>query len=218
MHCCSKIICDGCLYAEGLRQHRQNVQDKKCPFCRQSITLTQEDTNKNLMKRVAANDPVAIRKIGVCHFHKEEYDKAFEYLTKAAELGDTTAHYNLSRLYSEGHGVEKDEEMMLFHLEEAAIAGHPRARNNLGCHEGDNGRTDRAVKHLIIAANLGLDESLKTLKDLYKVGTITKDVFAAVLRGHYAAVDATKSEQRKEVEKAKNEVKIAKYGQTSREG
>jgi len=43
------------------------------------------------------------------------------------------AHYKLSVLYREGEGVEKDTKKELFHLEEAAIAGHPRARFRLGC-------------------------------------------------------------------------------------
>jgi len=60
-------------------------------------------------------------------------------------------------LYSEGQGVEKDQKKELFHLEEAAIGGHPEARYNLACIEGINDRIDRAVKHFIIAANLGHD-------------------------------------------------------------
>jgi TPR repeat protein len=49
-------------------------------------------------------------------------------------------------LSPEGNGVEKDEKKELHHLEEAAIAGHPVARHNLGCYEGMNGRMERAVK------------------------------------------------------------------------
>ena len=127
---------------------------------------------------------------------------AFEYLTKAVELGDVDAHYQLSVMYHEGNGVEKDEKKELHHLEEAAIAGHPVARHNLGCYEWKNERFDRAVKHFIIAAKLGHDDSLDILKKGYTWGDVSKEDFAAALRGHRAAVDATKSPQREAAEAA----------------
>ena len=121
---------------------------------------------------------------------------AFEYCTKAAELGDAMSHYKLSHSYRRGEGVEKDTKKELFHLEKAAIAGHPDARFNLACHEMRNKRYDKAVKHFIIAANLGDDESIQQLKEFYVDGEVSKDEFAAALRAHQAAVDATKSPQR----------------------
>ena len=73
---------------------------------------------------------------------------------------------------------------------------------NLGCVEGDNGRHERAVKHFIIAANLGHDVALKTLKENFARGFVSKEDFAAALRAHQAAVDATKSPQREAAEAA----------------
>ena len=103
-----------------------------------------------------------------------------------------------------GKGVEKDEKKELHHAEQAAIGGHPDARYNLGCFEWNFGRMDRAVKHLIIAAKLGYDRSFEAVKGLYKDGYVSKEDFAAALRGHQAAIDATKSPQREEaVEHAK---------------
>ena len=63
---------------------------------------------------------------------------------------------------------------------------------------------DKAVKHFIIAVNLGLDESIKTLKEFYAKGVVSKEDFAAALRAHQAAVDATKSPQRDAAEAARN--------------
>ena len=63
--------------------------------------------------------------------------------------------------------------------------------------DAKKGRVDKSVKHLIIAATLGHDQSLKHLKECYKYGVISKDDFAAALRAHQAADDATKSPQRK---------------------
>lgn len=84
----------------------------------------------------------------------------------------------------------------VYHLEEAAIGGHPIARYNLGCVEIENGRFDRAMKHFIIAANLGYDKALDRAKQGFVDGIVNKDDYAAALRGHQAAVDAAKSEQR----------------------
>ena len=57
------------------------------------------------------------------------------------------------------------------------------------------------MKHYIIAAKLGYDESLKAVKNLYKAGCVSKEDFAAALRGYQAAIDATKSPQREEAAK-----------------
>jgi TPR repeat protein len=62
------------------------------------------------------------------------------------------------------------------------------------------GRFDRARKHFIIAANLGYGNSLKAIKDLYEIGHASKEDYASALRSYQAAVEATKSSQRKEAE------------------
>ena len=81
-------------------------------------------------------------------------------------------------------------------MEVAAIQGHAKARHNLGVYEERSGRMERAAKHLIIAANLGYDHSIQDLKNCYKEGLVRKEDFAAALRAHHAAVDATKSQPR----------------------
>ena len=70
---------------------------------------------------------------------------------------------------------------------------------------GRNGEIDRAVKHWMIGTSLGEDRSLHALKDLYKAGDVSKDDFAAALRAHHAAVNATKSPQREEAAKESND-------------
>jgi TPR repeat protein len=155
------------------------------------------------MKRIKANDPDALREMGAKHDSDGDYESAFKFYTKAAELGNVEAHYHLSASYHNGEGVEKDEKKELYHLEEAAIGGHPSARYNLGIAEGKNGRIERSVKHFIIAASLGHDDSLKALKQLYAAGLVSKEDFAAALRAHQAAVDATKSPQREVAQKRK---------------
>ena len=99
------------------------------------------------MKRVAVNDPVALCKLGEIQDDKGDYDGAFKYYTMSAELGDADAHCNLFIAYQNGQGVEKDEKKALYHLEEAAIAGQPYARFNLGCYEKMNGRKSCEASH-----------------------------------------------------------------------
>ncbi|KAK1737687.1 Sel1-like repeat family protein [Skeletonema marinoi] len=192
MSCCSKAICDGCSYANKIRGRRESLE-QICPFCRHPVPATDADIDANRMKRVEANDPVALRRVGKTCYDEGDYGSACEYLTKAAGLGDVEALYHLSVMYKKGDGVEKDGKMAVYHMEEAAIAGHPLARFNLGIYEWNNGSMERALKHFIIAANLGDDKSVEILKKGYSRGLVSKDDFAAALRAHQAAVDATKS-------------------------
>ncbi len=54
------------------------------------------------------------------------------------------------------------------------------------------------MKHFIIGSKLGDNDALKMVKDGFRRGFVSKEDFEAALRGHQAAVDATKSEQREE--------------------
>jgi hypothetical protein len=201
MGCCSKTICLGCNHANQVRQRGLLIpQEPSCAFCREPEPTSKEEFIAMRMKRVEKNDPDAMRQMGAMRDREGDYKSAFEYYTKAAELGDAKAHYNLSVMYRLGQGVEKDEKKEIYHLEVAAIGGHVDARHNLGCHEGNNGRMERAVKHWIIAANMGCDKSLKILWECHAKGFLKKEDLAATLRAHQAAVDATKSPQREEAE------------------
>ena len=195
--CCSKVICNGCHFANMNREFEGELK-RTCPFCRKAAPKTREEINEQMMKRVKVNDPVAICDVGTGRYHKGDYNSALEYWTKAADLGYVHAHFQLSILYQFGEGVEKDEKKEFHHLTEAAIAGHPAARCNLACLEGRNGRVDRAAKHYIIAAKLGCDASLQGVKNLHKAGLVSKEDLVAALRGHQAAIDATTSPQREE--------------------
>jgi TPR repeat protein len=166
-----------------------------CPFCREP-GASGEEYNKRMMKRIKANDPATLCQMGGICYDEGDYEGAFEYLSKAAELKDAAAHYKLGWMYYEGEGVEKDEKKAVYHYEKAAIGGHPNARHNLGCNEEEKGNIERAVKHYIIAANLGYEGSMKTLWSMFKDGDITKEELDATLRTHHAAIDATKSKQR----------------------
>jgi TPR repeat protein len=201
MGCCSKTICKGCSHANQIRQRGlETPQEPSCAFCREPLPKTIKEFDAMIMKRVEKNDPVAMQQMGGMRHGEGDYKSAFEYFTKAAELGDANAHYNLSVMYNLGDGVEKDEKKQVYHLEEAAIGGHVQSRSNLGYHEAKNGRLERAVKHFIIAANMGHEGSMKNLWKCHARGLVEKDDLTATLRAHHAAVNAAKSPQREEAE------------------
>eukprot|EP00985_Skeletonema_marinoi_P000849 scaffold345_cov80-Skeletonema_marinoi.AAC.1 len=122
--CCGTTICSGCVYANQKREWEEKLQPA-CPFCRNILPKTDEEANKNAMKRAKANDPVAMSSMGNRLYDEGDYVGAFEYCTKAAELGDVVAHSDLPVFYQEGLGVEKDEKMRLYHLEKLPLAVIP---------------------------------------------------------------------------------------------
>ena len=197
--CCSKRICNGCNYANHIREEEARCR-KKCLFCREPLPNTEEEAEKLRMKRVEVNDPLALHRMGAVQYNKGDFRSAFEYWTKAAALGDAEAHEGLGCLYRWGRYVEKDEGKGMYHLEEAAIAGHPQARFTRGCYELNDGNNERAMKHFIIAAAQGHDDAMKKLMDRFREGYVSKEDLAATLRAHHATVDAMKSPQRKTAE------------------
>mmetsp|Transcript_20346 Transcript_20346/g.31834 ORF Transcript_20346/g.31834 Transcript_20346/m.31834 type:complete len:311 (+) Transcript_20346:148-1080(+) len=197
--CCSKMICLGCNFANQMREKGGRLE-RKCVFCRHPIPCDDEELKIIVQKRVEANDPVAVFRMGLRCYDAGDYKAAFEYWTKAVDSGDTRAmiyaHFKLSIMYRDGNGVERSKKKQIYHLEEASIAGDPIARNKLGCIEEEYGRMGRAVKHWIIAAKLGEDNALNALKSCYKLGDVSKEDFATALRAHQAFVNETRSPQR----------------------
>ena len=196
--CCSETVCNGCIYANFMSNIHDMVKAGRCPFCRE--VANDDENDKRMMKRAKANDPAALSQMGGRCSKEGDYDAAFEYLTKAAELGDLMARNQLGFMYWKGEGVDKDNEKAAYHFEKAAIGGHPVARHNLAVIEEENGNMERSVKHLIIAANLGDEDSMKVLWKHYSAGNITKEDLDATLRTHQAAINAMKSAQRDEAE------------------
>ena len=54
---------------------------------------------------------------------------------------------------------------------------------------------------IIAATQGGEDHSIKALMNAFKEGLVSKEVLAATLRAHQAAIDATKTPQRDEAAK-----------------
>ena len=194
--CCGKTLCDGCIYAAYKADRRQ-----LCPFCRTPETSLEEEALGRLKKRVGAGDAKAIRNLG-CLYDSgamgvpQDYEKAVELWMQAGELGCDESYFNIAVSYDKGEGVERDEKKERYYLELAAMKGHMLARYNLGCMEMEAGNINRAVKHWMISAGAGDDNSLEAIRQFFLHGGATKDDFEKALHAHQEAKDEMKSDQR----------------------
>ena len=179
--CCGKEICSGCIYAVA---KRDGVG--LCPFCR-TPAPTSDELVEQIKKRMEIGDAEAIRSLGCHYYHgryglQRDYAKALELWHQAGKLGYAPSHFNIGNAYYNGNGVERDEKKALHYWELAAIRGHIKARHNLGIFEGRAGNMDRALKHYMIAARFGYNDSLENIKRSFMNGDATKEDYAKALR------------------------------------
>ena len=137
-----------------------------------------------------------------CNYVQGEYgmpqdsNKANELWLKAGELGCADGYYNLGNSYRTGRGVGMDKKKASHYYELAIMGGCVKARNSLGCMEFQEGNTERAKKHWIIAAKAGNKLSLNSVKEGYMSGDVTKDEYASTLRSYQKSQDEAKSDMR----------------------
>ena len=103
---------------------------------------------------------------------------------------------NIGNAYHFVQGVERDTKKGEHYYELAAIRGNVTARHNLGCIEGRAGNWDRALKHYMIAAGGGYDDSVKNILLLYRHGHATKEDYRNALQAYQTYLDEIRSEQR----------------------
>ena len=173
----------------------------KCPFCRVPLPKLDDEIRERIMKRVEMDDAVAIYSLGRCYYvpvlgFPQDRAKALELWHWAGELGCASAYYNLGHAYYHGTGVERDIELAKHYFELAAIGGDAEARYKLGISEERVGDMSRALKHHMIAAGSGDNDSLKKIREFYMNGHATKDDYAKALRLCQKYVDGIKSAQR----------------------
>ena len=199
--CCGKMICSGCGNAPVKDNLGKVINEKKCPFCRTPVNISDQEFNERLQKRVEVDDAEAIFKLG-CNYRNwkfgfpQDYDKASELFIRAGELGSAEAYCNIGYAYENGEGVEIDEKKADHFYKLAAIGGNANARYNLGNHEKNAGNMNRALKHYMIALECGHNDSLKLIQKLYTNGHATKDDYAKALRAYQAYLAEIKSTQR----------------------
>ena len=194
--CCRKSLCCGCMHADVIENNR-----KLCPFCRTPVATSDKEYIERMKKRVEANDVNAMRNLGCKYYHGEKglqqnYKKAIKLWLRAGELGDTRAFFNLGVACDNGDGVERDTKKAKHYWELAAMGGDVEARHILGNIEEEAGNMSRAMKHWMISAGSGRDDSLTAIRKCFLNGHATKDDFEKALRAHKGAKDEMKSEQR----------------------
>ncbi|EJK46098.1 hypothetical protein THAOC_35255 [Thalassiosira oceanica] len=198
--CCMKGICKGCDYAAKKR----GMSD--CAFCRTPLPDNDADRLALAMAqaRAAKKDPVAINFLGEKYCHgklglQKDMRRAVELWTEAAELDSIQALYNLGVAYDRGEGVEKDVAKAAEFYEKAAMQGHVLSRTKLGFVEvSDRGNYDRAVRHFMISAKMGLEDSVESIKWAFMAGLATKEQYGEALKGYQNAVEEMKSHDRDE--------------------
>jgi len=198
--CCGKVICSGCVCAPVYDDKGNIVTEKSCPFCRTPVPTSYEETTKQDDKRIKLNDCIAIFNRG-CDYDGEhgkprDNAKAMELWHKAGELGYAPAYFNIGCAYDTGDGVEMNKRKAKHYYELAAMQGHVKARHNLGMIEGQAGNYDRALKHHLIAAGAGHNESLDLIRELHTHGCASKDDYAKALESYQVYLDEIKSDQR----------------------
>jgi len=201
MPCCGKGICTGCMLAPVYDNQGNEVDNKKCPFCRIPTPTSIEEAIERMTKRVKADDPVAIYNLGVCsregrNGYPQDYRKALELWHRAGELGHAMAYSNIGYAYHCGRGVERDEKKARHYYELAAIGGDVYARSNLGLVEAHAGNFDRAVKHYTISGRGGHSNAVDNIKRLYSNGLAAKDDYTKALQSYQAYLGEIKSVQR----------------------
>ena len=211
--CCGKNICDGCIYAHKMKANKYN-----CPFCRHPMASTNDERFKLTKKRMACHDSDAFVMMGGVYYIgteeiKQDARKAVALWEKAVELGSELAHYYLGVAYANGEGVERDGEKAMYHWRLAAISGIPMARYNLGqASIQSKPRHPRqvrlAVKHFLIGAEAGHDESLAAIRKCYEDCLVDKEVFEKALRAHKSVSDEMSSKDRVAAHKERAELRI----------
>jgi len=197
--CCMKRVCDGCIYAA-----KKGGLGKRCPFCRILAPDNDAEMVEMMQKRVDAKDPAAIDHLGdLCYngmfgLEKDE-SRGIKLWSEAAELGMTKAHFNLGTLFFYGRGgVTQDKAKAILYWEDGAKQGDAMSRHMLGLVEMGNVKVDRAVRHFVISAKMGYDNSLDALKEIFASGYATKQQYVEALKGYQDAMEETKSPQRDE--------------------
>lgn len=84
------------------------------------------------------------------------------------------------------------------HCEMAAITGHGVARFFLGCKEmnDDDGNLFLAMKHFMIGASQGYNDSLNEVKKGFVSGCITQDDYLRTFAAHKKSLSEIQSKQR----------------------
>lgn len=209
--CCGKTICLGCKYTAVTDRASENearslgnrpLLPHCCPFCRQRSDVTDDESLRRINHRIGLNDAHGYHMLAWAH-HNGQYGlapdgkKAFDLWLKAAELGSPEAKSKISVLYMKGEGVAQDEKKGLWYMEMAALGGCMASRHNLGVFELKKRRNlNRALRHWMIAAGAGVDQSLERIESLLEYGLASWAEYDYAIRAHQKATIEANSKER----------------------
>ncbi|ENU27824.1 tetratricopeptide repeat protein [Acinetobacter modestus] len=95
-------------------------------------TLANPKFSNDLLRKAENGDVLAQYNLGWVYQNSQDviqnYEKAFEWYSKAANQGNAQAQYNLGSLYQNGQGVEKDDKKAFEWYRKAASNGHSQAK------------------------------------------------------------------------------------------
>jgi TPR repeat protein len=119
--------------------------------------------------------------MGLEMFGKRKYKQAFEYWLDAAEKGYPKAACDVGWMFSQGHGVTKDNKKAFEFMLQAADKGYHRAQNNIGLYYKNGTGCDinmgKAVEWLEKAEAANYDKlakkALKEAKRILEQETLT---------------------------------------------
>ena len=202
--CCGKLICNGCIHAMAIEETRKGKKDEElgmCPYCRTLRPSSDEEEIERIHKLMERSNANAYYQLAGYYDSgdyglQQDWEKANELWLKAGELGCAEAYSRLGYSYEVGRGVEINKEKAKHYWELAAMMGEVQARHILGLLEGDAGNLERAMKHFMVAARAGDNESLDKVKQGFMEGYVTKDDFAGTLRAYHESQTEMKSEAR----------------------
>ena len=203
--CCGKLICCGCIAVMN-EEARGRGEICLCAFCRTPVALTSAEENiKRTKKLIECNNSHGYHQLAGCYARgimgmPQDMTKANELLLRAGELGHAGAYCKLGNSYASGRGVEVDKKKAKYYYELAAMAGNVVARHNLGIEEAKAGNIARAMRHFILSANAGWNNSLVAVKNGFMHGIVTKDEYANTLRAYQQQHDEMKNEDRDKAE------------------
>ncbi len=129
---------------------------------------------------------------------EQDYAKAIEWYTKAADLGQTTAMNNLGHLYLDGKGVEKDGTKAVEWYTKAADSGNTSAMYNIGYMyvKGEAVEQDgeKAIEWYTKAVDLGNAVAMNDLGYMYAYGEGVEQDSTKAVEWYTKAADLDYSE------------------------
>lgn len=108
---------------------------------------------------------------------KKDLKMAFDYFTKAKELGNIAAINSLGLCYYNGLGVEKNIDKALKLFQEASFKNYAYAYNNLGLFYEQKKDYKLAFNYFLKSANLGESYACNKIGEYYRLRGNYKDAF-----------------------------------------